>query len=438
MPESTSGIFISYRRESAAAFAGRLYDSLAGRLGKEHVFIDIDHIEPGEDFVEVLEKKLAHAVALIVLIGRDWLTCKDGDGSARLANPDDFVRLEIATALNRKVRVIPVLFDGARVPSSQDLPPDLTSLSRRQAVEIDHGRFHQDAAKLIDVCQKLLRTAAMDAQEKAAAERDADAERIARETKSAEERDRAEAGRRAVEQAEAERIEQEKTLAEELQREESLRLARERAETERIEREKNLAQVPRRADIERAAREKAEAERNAREGAAAEAWALIRVSQNADDFREFAEAYPNSEFASEARFLAGWRRMAVQDQGSLEPPPRINPKDGLTYVWVPPGSFTMGCSPGDNECSDDERPAHRVKITKGFWLGQTPVTQAAYQRVRGNNPSHFKGDNLPVENVTWNDAVEYCRAIGGRPSDRGRVGVCGKSGDDGSPIWRAG
>jgi len=74
----------------------------------------------------------------------------------------------------------------------------------------------------------------------------------------------------------------------------------------------------------------------------------------------------------------------------------------------------MGCSPGDTESSNDEKPPHNVSITKGFWLGQTPVTQAAYQRVMGTNPSHFKGYNLPVEAETWDEAKHYCEAIGGR------------------------
>ena len=93
---------------------------------------------------------------------------------------------------------------------------------------------------------------------------------------------------------------------------------------------------------------------------------------------------------------------------------RINAKDGLTYVWIPAGSFRMGCSPGDTECDDDEKPAHAEQIVNGFWLGQTEVTQAAWKRVMNSSPSYFKGDRLPVENVDWNEAGDYCKAIGGR------------------------
>ena len=93
---------------------------------------------------------------------------------------------------------------------------------------------------------------------------------------------------------------------------------------------------------------------------------------------------------------------------------RVNPKDGLTYGWVPAGSFTMGCSPSDSECYDDEKPAHAEQIANGFWLGKTEVTQAAWAKVMGGNPSKFKGDQLPVENVNWTEAGEYCKGIGGR------------------------
>jgi len=93
---------------------------------------------------------------------------------------------------------------------------------------------------------------------------------------------------------------------------------------------------------------------------------------------------------------------------------RVNAIDGLTYVWISGGTFTMGCSPRDNECFDDEKPAHKVALTKGFWVGRTLVTQAAYNRVVGANPSRFRGEQLPVEMVSWDDAEHYCRAIGMR------------------------
>ena len=93
---------------------------------------------------------------------------------------------------------------------------------------------------------------------------------------------------------------------------------------------------------------------------------------------------------------------------------RLNPNDRLNYVWIPAGAFMMGCSVGDNECFDDEKPAHDVTISNGFWMAQSLVTQLAYKRVTGSDPSHFKGEQLPVEMVSWNDAQSYCRALGMR------------------------
>ena len=93
---------------------------------------------------------------------------------------------------------------------------------------------------------------------------------------------------------------------------------------------------------------------------------------------------------------------------------RTNPKDESVYLWIPPATFRMGCSPADGECISDEEPAHDVTITRGFWIAQTEVTQEAYQKVTGSNPSHFRGPRLPVETVSAEEAVAYCEAVGGR------------------------
>jgi sulfatase modifying factor 1 len=93
---------------------------------------------------------------------------------------------------------------------------------------------------------------------------------------------------------------------------------------------------------------------------------------------------------------------------------KVNPKDGLRYLWIPPGNLTTGCSPGDDECFEDEYPPRKTTLTRGFWLSQTEVTQAAFEKIMGYNPSVFEGANLPVENISWNEADEYCREIGGR------------------------
>ena len=97
-----------------------------------------------------------------------------------------------------------------------------------------------------------------------------------------------------------------------------------------------------------------------------------------------------------------------------KPQPWVNPKDGLTYVWIPPGTFTMGCSPGDTECKVDETPSHLVDVPGGFWLGQTEVTNAAYHRVMTSSKFRPNQANLPVSGISWRQAKAYCAAIGGR------------------------
>jgi formylglycine-generating enzyme required for sulfatase activity len=108
--------------------------------------------------------------------------------------------------------------------------------------------------------------------------------------------------------------------------------------------------------------------------------------------------------------IAAWRVSAASPVAA-QARTKVNPHDDLTYVWIPPGTFQMGCSPHDSECGYNENPAHSVALTRGFWIGQTPVTQAAYKKVVGANPSRFKGDRLPVETVTWDDANAYCKGV---------------------------
>ncbi|MBK7352961.1 MAG: SUMF1/EgtB/PvdO family nonheme iron enzyme [Nitrosomonas sp.] len=151
-----SKIFISYRRDDSSGYAGRLFDKLEHHFGKDQLFMDIDLLEAGEDFAEVIQQKLQSVQVAMVLIGKHWLVIRDSSGRKRLDNPDDWVRLEIATLLERKIRVIPVLVGGAQMPLSSQLPKPLESLARRHAHEISDIRFHSDVDKLIQILEKTI------------------------------------------------------------------------------------------------------------------------------------------------------------------------------------------------------------------------------------------------------------------------------------------
>jgi hypothetical protein len=143
-------IFINYRRDDSISTAGRLYDRLSQTFGRKNIFMDVDHIPAGVDFVAHLNSQVAACNIILVVIGLHWLEAKDENGGRRLDNPDDFVVIEIATALARNIRVIPVLVDGARMPKAGELPSSLKALARRQAVEVRQLHFGRDAEALIE------------------------------------------------------------------------------------------------------------------------------------------------------------------------------------------------------------------------------------------------------------------------------------------------
>jgi len=146
---SIQRIFISYRREDTRHMAGRLFDRLVDRLGEDNVFIDVNSLEPGADFAEAIEQAIDGCDVLLVLIGEMWLRATDEDGRRRLEDRDDLVALEVCAALDRGVRVIPVLVDGAVAPRRDDLPEHLALLARRHATRLDHETFRSDVAQLL-------------------------------------------------------------------------------------------------------------------------------------------------------------------------------------------------------------------------------------------------------------------------------------------------
>ena len=149
-------VFINYRRDDSIAVAGRLRDRLAQSIGAKNLFMDVDNIPAGVDFVGYLDSQVAACDLFLVIMGPNWLSTKDADGARRIDDAADFVAIEISAALKRNVRVIPVLIDGARMPRSEELPEALRPLVRRNAVEVRNTQFGRDAEMLIEKVQEAL------------------------------------------------------------------------------------------------------------------------------------------------------------------------------------------------------------------------------------------------------------------------------------------
>jgi len=174
-------------------------------------------------------------------------------------------------------------------------------------------------------------------------------------------------------------------------------------------------------------------------------WNSIKDEIDPSLFEDYLSRYPNGQFITIAKSKLNRLRASAEIAKPPNPTSRptdphvgdkkVNPKDGLTYVWIPAGTFMMGCredvkasrtayglmpsslsfaTAPKSICTKAEIPQHQVTITHGFWMGQTEVTQTAYQRVTNKNPSHFIGALRPVESVPWDEAVAYCNAVGMR------------------------
>jgi hypothetical protein len=148
-------IFISYRRDDAAGYARAVYDALARRFGAERVFMDVDDIHAGEAFADVIRREAGGSALLLVLIGRRWLGERPGQ-PARITEAADFVRIEVAAALLSGARVIPLLLDGAPMPTAAQLPDDLRALAGRNALELDNSRYAADIERLVDAVAEAL------------------------------------------------------------------------------------------------------------------------------------------------------------------------------------------------------------------------------------------------------------------------------------------
>jgi formylglycine-generating enzyme required for sulfatase activity len=368
-----STVFISYRRENSAGEARALFNDLAARLGENSVFMDVDSIALGRDFRSVLLETTASCDLMLVLIGRNWAAAKDEEGRVRLANPGDYVRLEIEEALKRDIAVTPVLVQGAHMPTPEDLPVEIRDLAYRNGFELSHSRWESDVGEMVR---------RLDLHAPAGGHRVTPV--------SFEQSALAPSGSRDISDAPA---------------------------TPRAKSQQELfglrVRLTRRQTIGIAALGVAGA------GAAIAAPSIRRLLSR--------PALRSISFDSTSVDATGMRS-APERYSTTMFTEALGLGAGLDMVAIPAGSFTMGSPLGEPERQPDEGPQHHVALA-AFFIGASPVTQAQWaaavsahpDRIHvdlDQSPSFFKGIDLPVESISWNEADEFCRrlaAITGRP-----------------------
>ncbi len=146
-------IFINYRRQDSEGYVGRLFDHLTQHFTPQDIFMDVDSIPPGADFVQTLEDAVAACDVFIAMVGPQWLTLVDEYGERRIDQWNDFVRIEISSALKQGKAIIPVLVGRSRMPNPSDLPEDIAAFARRNALELSQQHFSQDVKKLAQAIQ---------------------------------------------------------------------------------------------------------------------------------------------------------------------------------------------------------------------------------------------------------------------------------------------
>ena len=358
------GIFISYRRGDAEGQARALSIELANYVGDGSVFMDVDSIALGRDFRQSLHESLESCDALLALIGPSWLDVKDAAGTRRLDDPADFVRQEIAAALKRNIPVTPVLLQGALMPMQERLPDDLKDLAFRNGFELSHTRWHSDARELV---QRLgLANDSVDAQGKT--------QRI--EVKPASTRRWATGEARTAEAPGA-------------------------------------PQAPARLTRRRVLRAGAVAVVAA--GSAVAVPSIRRLLSR--------PAKPSLRtIAVDFAIVDGkGARLSTEKAAASAFTEALAPGVGIDVAAIPGGAFVMGSPKYEPERRPNEGPQHTVTLNP-FFISAWPITQAQWAAVATAHPqkasraldpfpSFFKGDNLPVETISWNEADEFCRQL---------------------------
>ena len=354
-----SGIFISYRREDSEGQARALSIALAKYVGEDSVFLDVDSIALGRDFRQALHERLETCDVLLALIGPGWLDAKDPAGKRRLEDPGDYLRQEIATALVRNIPVTPVLVQGATMPAPERLPDDLKELAFRNGFELGHTRWHSDVRELahrLGIGNTDLSTA---------------------------------------------------------------------AETKRGLKESAAAPSSPGGTHSAGAEARGWLTRRRVLGAAAIAASATGLGIAAPFIRRLILTPPRPVLRQ-----VGFNYATVDEKGTPLPTEKaaasmfteaLTSDVGINMVAIPSGTFLMGSPMYEPERRPNEGPRRQVTVSS-FFIGASPVTQAQWTAVVTKRPdktsydlqpfpSFFRGDHLPVESVTWNEADEFCRRL---------------------------
>jgi formylglycine-generating enzyme required for sulfatase activity len=344
-----SRIFISYRREDSEGQARALSIELARYVSEDSVFLDVDSIALGRDFRKALHDRLETCDALLAVIGPSWLDAKDGAGKRRLDDPGDYLRQEIALALVRNIPVTPVLVHGAAMPAQERLPGDLKELAFRNGFELSHSRWHSDVREL--------------------------------------------AHRLGLDDAPV-------------------------ASSNASVRAAPLELAPAPSGVAAWTRRRAL-------GAAAIAVAAAGLGVAAPSVRRWLLRPPKPLLRSISFDYAtvdqkGTRLQSERVAASVFTE-ALSPGVRLEMVAIPGGTFLMGSPIYEPERRPNEGPQRQVTVSP-FFIGAGPITQAQWSAVVTRRPdrisyalqtfpSFFKGDGLPVESITWNEANEFCQRL---------------------------
>ena len=361
-----SGIFISYRRGDSEGQARALSLELAKYVGDKGVFMDVDSIALGRDFRRSLHESLESCDAAFALIGPNWLDSKDAAGRRRLDDPGDIVRLEIATALKRNIPVTPVLLQGASMPTEQVLPDELKELAFRNGFELSHTRWHSDVREMV---QRL--------------------------------------GLGSADSAFA--VGQAKSAATQASLSQTTAVPPGAAPSGHVDAAGLYRWLTRRRAL----------------GVSAGAAALTASAISAPFIRRWA-LKPRMP----ALKTVGFNFAMVDNKGVRMPTDSARASNftetlssgvGMDMVLIPAGVFIMGSPQYEPERRFNESPQHSVTLGS-FFMSAWPVTQAQWAAVvtehpakfshgLDSSPSFFKGDNLPVETISWYQADEFCRRV---------------------------